>query len=83
VTAPWLDPPARAVLQRRTLRVLTTAQLFSGLGGSGAAAAALLALDITGSEALASVPLAFLVAGSSSAVIPVSALSRRAGRRAG
>jgi MFS family permease len=83
VTAPWLDPPARAVLQRRTLRVLTTAQLFSGLGGSGAAAAALLALDITGSEALASVPLAFLVAGSSAAVIPVSALSRRAGRRAG
>jgi MFS family permease len=83
VTAAWLEPAARAALQRRTLRVLTGAQLFSGLGGSGAAAGALLALDITGSESLASVPLAFLVAGSSAAVIPVSALSRRAGRRAG
>jgi MFS family permease len=83
VTAPWLDPAARAVLQRRTLRVLTGAQLFSGLGGSGAAAAALLALDITGREALASVPLALLVAGSSAAVVPISALSRRAGRRVG
>jgi len=83
VTAPWLDPAARAALQRRTLRVLTGAQLFSGLGGSGAAAAALLALDITGRESLASVPLALLVAGSSAAVVPISALSRRAGRRVG
>ena len=83
MTAPWLDPAARAALQRRTLRVLTGAQLFSGLGGSGAAAAALLALDITGRESLASVPLALLVAGSSAAVVPISALSRRAGRRVG
>jgi MFS family permease len=83
VTAAALEPGARAALQRRTLRVLTGAQLFGGLGGSGAAAAALLALDITGSEALASMPLALLVAGSSAAVVPISALSRRSGRRAG
>jgi MFS family permease len=83
VTAAAFEPRARAALQRRTLRVLTGAQLFGGLGGSGAAAAALLALDITGSESLASVPLALLVAGSSAAVVPISALSRRAGRRAG
>jgi MFS family permease len=78
-----LDRLSRAALQRRTLRVLTSAQLFAALGGSGAAAGALLALDITGSESLAGAPLALLVAGSSIAVAPVSALSRRAGRRAG
>jgi MFS family permease len=73
----------REALQRRTLRVLVAAQVLSGLGGSGAAAGALLALDITGSDALASLPLALLVVGSASTVVPVSALSRRAGRRVG
>ena len=73
----------REALQRRTLRVLVCAQVLSGLGGSGAAAGALLALDITDSDALASLPLALLVVGSASTVIPISALSRRAGRRTG
>jgi MFS family permease len=73
----------RQALQRRTLRVLVAAQVLSGLGGSGAAAGALLALDITGSDALASLPLALLVVGSASTVVPISALSRRAGRRIG
>jgi MFS family permease len=73
----------RAQLQRRTLRVLVGAQVLSGLGGSAAAAGALLALDITGSETLASLPLALLVVGSSATVVPISALSRRAGRRTG
>jgi MFS family permease len=73
----------REALQRRTLRVLVAAQVLSGLGGSGAAAGALLALDITGSDALASLPLALLVVGSASTVVPVSALSRRSGRRTG
>jgi len=80
--------PARAddstrTLQRRTLRVLVGAQLLAALGASGAAAGALLALDITGSASLASLPLALLVVGSSAAVVPISALSRRAGRRVG
>jgi MFS family permease len=73
----------REALQRRTLRVLVAAQVLSGLGGSGAAAGALLALDITGSDALASLPLVLLVVGSASTVVPISALSRRAGRRTG
>jgi MFS family permease len=73
----------REALQRRTLRVLVAAQILSGLGGSGAAAGALLALDITGSDALASLPLALLVVGSAATVVPISALSRRAGRRTG
>ena len=70
-------------LQRRTVRVLMAAQVLGGLGQSGAAAGALLALDLTGSESLASLPLATLVAGSSAAVIPIAALSRRSGRRTG
>jgi MFS family permease len=73
----------REAVQRRTLRVLAGAQVLGGLGGSGAAAGALLALDITGSKSLASLPLALLVVGSSAIVVPISALSRRAGRRAG
>jgi MFS family permease len=74
---------ATAALQRRTLRVLVFAQLFAALGGSGAAAGALLAFDLTGNESLASLPLALLVVGSSATVIPISALSRRFGRRVG
>jgi MFS family permease len=80
------DPPRvhdPAALQRRTLRVLVAAQILGGLGQSGAAAGALLALDMTGSESLASLPLALLVVGASASVMPISALSRRAGRRAG
>jgi MFS family permease len=69
--------------RRRTTRVLVVAQVFAGLGQSAAAAGALLALDITGREALATLPLALLIAGAAAAVVPVSALSRRAGRRAG
>jgi MFS family permease len=72
-----------AAIQRRTLRVLVGAQVLAALGGSAAAAGALLALDISGSESLASLPLAMLVIGSAVSVVPVSALSRRAGRRAG
>src|SRR5919197_1598557 len=72
-----------ADLQRRTLRVLFGAQVLGGLGGSGAAAGALLALDMTGRESLASLPLALLVVGSSAAVVPISSLSRHAGRRVG
>ena len=63
--------------------MLVAAQILGGLGQSGAAAGALLALDMTGSESLASLPLALLVVGSSASVVPISALSRRAGRRAG
>jgi MFS family permease len=72
-----------SALQRRTVRVLMAAQVLGGLGQSGAAAGALLALDLTGSESLAGLPLATLVAGSSAAVVPIAALSRRSGRRAG
>jgi MFS family permease len=69
--------------QRRTLRVLVGAQILGGLGTSGAAAGALLALDLTGDETLAGLPLALLVVGSGASVVPISSLSRRTTRRAG
>lgn len=78
-----LDPATRAALQRRTLRVLVAAQVLGGLGSSAAAAAALLARHMTGTDALASLPLAMLVVGASALVVPISTLSRRAGRRIG
>ena len=78
-----LDATQRAALQRRTLRVLAASQILAALGGSGAAAGALMAFDITGSNALASLPLALVVVGASGMVMPVSAISRRAGRRVG
>jgi MFS family permease len=75
--------PDVAALQRRTVRVLVAAQVLGGLGGSAAAAAALLARDMTGRDSLASLPLALIVIGSATMVMPISVLSRRAGRRAG
>ena len=80
---PGTPAPDTATLQRRTLRVLVSAQMLAALGGSGATAGALLALETTGSESLAGLPLALLVVGSSATAIPVSAVSGRIGRRAG
>jgi MFS family permease len=83
LTRQRLGAAERTALQRRTLRVLVFAQIFAALGGSGGAAGALLAFDLTGDESLASLPLALLVVGSSATVVPISALSRRSGRRVG
>jgi MFS family permease len=63
--------------------VLAGGQVLAALGAAGSTAGGLLALDVTGSESLAGLPLAALVVGSAATVVPVSALSRRAGRRAG
>ena len=82
-SAPTPDVADRTALGRRLLRVLMAAQVLAGLGGAAASATALLAVAMTGSESLASLPLAVLVVGSSAIVVPVSALSRRAGRRVG
>jgi MFS family permease len=78
-----MDVESRAAVQRRTLRVLACAQVLGGLGQAAAAAGALLAVDLSGNEALASLPLALLVVGAAATVIPISALSRRSGRRVG
>jgi MFS family permease len=71
-------------LQRRTLRVLAAAQIFGGIGFFlGVTVAALLARDITGSESLAGVPLAFAVAAGAIAAAPLGAWMGQVGRRPG
>jgi MFS family permease len=71
-------------IRRRLLRVLIAAQVLGGLGqAAGGAAGALLARDVAGTDAAAGLPLSLLVAGSALAAIPISGLSRSAGRRPG
>jgi MFS family permease len=63
---------------------MTTLWIVSLLGGLaqslGGAAAALLARDLSGSDAVAGLPQAVLVIGSAAAALGMSALSRRYGR---
>ncbi len=60
---------------------LWIASLLGGLAQSlGGAAAALLARDISGSDAVAGLPQAVLVVGSAGAALAISALTRRYGR---
>ncbi|GAA3349492.1 MFS transporter [Amorphoplanes nipponensis] len=80
-----LDPPAaRAALQRRTLRVVMTSQVFSGAGlAAGVTVGTLLAADMLGTSSLSGLPVALFTAGSAGAALLVGRLSQRLGRRAG
>jgi MFS family permease len=69
--------------RRRLFAALACAQVLGGLGQSGAAGGSLLARAISGSDAVASLPLAMIVLGSAALVMPISELSRRRGRRLG
>ncbi len=74
----------RAVVQKRTLRVLVAAQIFSGAGlAAGITVGALLARDMLGSTALSGLPSALFTLGSAGAAFGVGRLSQRAGRRPG
>ena len=74
----------RDPVQRRTLRVLFIAQMFSGAGlGAGVAVGALLAKDMIGGTAWAGLPAALFTVGSAVAAYWVGALSHRSGRRPG
>jgi MFS family permease len=75
---------AGVAIRSRLLRVLIAAQVLGGLGqAAGGAAGALLARDVAGTDAAAGLPLSMLVAGSALTAIPISGLSRSAGRRPG
>jgi MFS family permease len=78
--------PGRASVhqERGTLGVLAAATAVGSLGlAAGGTAGALLAEDITGSEAAAGVPLGVLVAGSAAGALLIARRSSRAGRAAG
>lgn len=69
-------------VQRRTLTVLTSAQVLSGIGvAATVAAGSLLVASITGSEALAGLAQTFGVLGAAALALPLAALTRKGGRR--
>ncbi|MCV7151589.1 MFS transporter [Mycolicibacterium pyrenivorans] len=71
-------------IQKRTIRVLVGAQIFSGAGlAAGITVGALLAQDMLGSTGLAGVPSALFTFGSAAAAAGVGHLSQRFGRRTG
>lgn len=80
-TSPWQADPAIVRLQRRTLRVLVSAQILGGVGiGTGAALGALLAEAVTGTEALAGLARTASTLGAAIAAIPLAYLASRQGR---
>ncbi len=71
-------------VQRRTIGVLSTTQVLSGVGvASGVAAGSLLVADVTGSEAWAGLAQTSGVLGAAAAAVPLAAVSNRRGRRPG
>ena len=82
-----VDPPAPTrptAPTRRALSLLAAATAIGGLGlASGGTAAALLAVEMTGREAAAGLPLGALAAGQAAASLLVARVTGRAGRGAG
>ncbi|MFT4470085.1 MFS transporter [Arthrobacter sulfonylureivorans] len=75
------DPRTRAV-QRRVVISLSMAQLFSGLGhGAGLAIGSLLAVELTGSEALAGTSTMAISLAAALAALPLAGTAARSGRR--
>ena len=70
--------------QRRTLIVLLSAQILSGLGlAAGITVGALLAEQMLGSSRFSGLPTVFFTIGSAVAAVAVGRISQRWGRRAG
>ncbi|MEU1313185.1 MFS transporter [Streptomyces cinnamoneus] len=79
-----LTGPDRAAVQRRTLRVLIAAQIVAGLGmGSMLSSGGLLVERLTGSQSLAGLSTTLITLGAALLAVPLAALSRARGRRAG
>ncbi|MFD9814976.1 MFS transporter [Streptomyces sp. NPDC059080] len=78
------DRTTVATAQRRTVRVLMSAQIVAGIGiGSTLSAGALLVGRLSGSEALAGLATTSATLGAAVLGIPLAALSRSRGRRIG
>ncbi|MEU4211295.1 MFS transporter [Streptomyces sp. NPDC026206] len=76
--------PGRAAVQRYTVRVLIAAQVVAGIGmGSMLSSGGLLAEHLTGSQSLAGLATTLITLGAALAAVPLAALSRARGRRAG
>ena len=71
-------------IQRRTIKVLATTQILSGVGVAGTVAAgSLLVSSISKSESLAGLSQTTAVLGAAAMAIPLSKLTQRGGRRLG
>ena len=75
------DPDVRLV-QRRTVVLLGSAQLFSGIGtGATVSIGSLLAVDLSGSEAWAGSVATMMTLAAALAALPLASLAERRGRR--
>ncbi|TQJ36382.1 MFS transporter [Arthrobacter sp. SLBN-122] len=71
-------------VQRRTVVLLSVAQVFSGLGtGSTVSIGSILAVELSGSSAWAGSVATVMTLGASAAALPLASLAERRGRRAG
>ncbi|MFE5870420.1 MFS transporter [Streptomyces roseifaciens] len=76
--------PDRAAVQRRTVNVLMAAQIFIGVGmGAVISSGSLLVERLTGSQAAAGFATTLVTLGAAALSVPLAALSRSRGRRAG
>uniref|UniRef100_UPI000AE0034E MFS transporter n=1 Tax=Arthrobacter sp. Hiyo1 TaxID=1588020 RepID=UPI000AE0034E len=76
-----LDP---AAVQRRTVRLLSTAQLLSGVGnGATLSIGSLLAVQLSGSSAWAGSVTTILTLAGAVTALPLAGLAERRGRRSG
>jgi MFS family permease len=79
-----LGSAERAIIHRRSLRVLMVSQATGGAGVASAfAVGALLAEEVSGSTTLAGLAAAGLSVGSATATVPLASLMSRKGRRPG
>ena len=71
-------------IQGKTIKILATAQVLSGIGIAGTVAAgSLLVTSITNSETLAGLTQTSAVLGAAAMAIPLSRLTQKGGRRLG
>ena len=81
-TAVPLSPAALPELRRRVQAVLVATQILGGLGiATGVALAAVLATEVSGTDALAGLASTATVAGPALLAMPLAALMSRRGRR--
>ncbi|XAS62493.1 MFS transporter [Micrococcaceae bacterium Sec5.8] len=79
-TGTALDPQG---VQRRTVRILSAAQLLSGVGnGASLSVGSLLAVQLSGSNAWAGAVTTTMTLGAAAAALPLAGLAGRRGRRA-
>ena len=71
-------------VQRRTVVLLSAAQVFGGLGtGSTVSIGSILAVELSGSSAWAGSVATVMTLGAAAAALPLASLAERRGRRAG